>query len=37
LIPVKDRGIYDEVEKTWTKEVACREGSRCLRCEYREE
>ncbi|MCK4679139.1 MAG: NADH-quinone oxidoreductase subunit NuoF [Bacteroidales bacterium] len=37
LIPVKERGIYNEVEKTWNKEIACRESSRCLRCEYRED
>jgi NADH-quinone oxidoreductase subunit F len=37
LVPVKDRGIYHEVEKTWNKEIACQESSRCLRCEYRED
>jgi len=37
LTPVKERGIYNEVEKTWNKEIACRESSRCLRCEYRED
>jgi len=37
LISVKERGIYNEVEKTWNKEIACQESSRCLRCEYRED
>ncbi len=37
LIPVQERGVNDEVEKTWSKEIACRESSRCLRCEYRED
>ncbi|MGE4413276.1 MAG: NADH-quinone oxidoreductase subunit NuoF, partial [Candidatus Caldatribacteriota bacterium] len=35
LLPVQERGVYNEVEKTWSKEVSCRESSRCLRCEYR--
>lgn len=37
FIPVKDRGIHNEVEKTWPEKTACKEGTRCLRCEYREE
>ncbi|MDD4343984.1 MAG: NADH-quinone oxidoreductase subunit NuoF [Eubacteriales bacterium] len=37
LIPVEDRGVYDEVEKTWSKDTTCRESERCLRCEYRED
>lgn len=37
LLPVQERGICNEVEKTWDKETTCREGSRCLRCEYRED
>jgi NADH-quinone oxidoreductase subunit F len=37
LIPVEERGIHDEVEKTWNKDITCRESERCLRCEYRED
>jgi len=37
LLPVEERGIYDEVEKTWSKDITCRESERCLRCEYRED
>jgi len=37
LIPVEERGIHTEVEKTWSKDITCRESERCLRCEYRED
>jgi len=37
LLPVEDRGVHDEVEKTWSKGITCRESERCLRCEYRED
>lgn len=37
FLPVEERKIYTEVEKTWDKETSCRESSRCLRCEYRED
>ncbi len=37
LLPIQDRGVHNEVEKTWNKEITCRESSRCLRCEYRED
>ena len=37
LLPVKERGVHNEVEKTWSKDIACRESERCLRCEYRED
>jgi len=38
LIPVARRaGNFDEVEVSWTRNVALCEAKRCLRCDYREE
>jgi len=37
LLPVEERVGWAEVEKTWSKQIACREAERCLRCEYKKE
>ncbi len=37
LLPVEERIGWAEVEKTWSRQIACREAERCLRCEYRKE
>ncbi len=38
LVPVsKRKGNFDEVESTWSSNVALAEAKRCLRCDYREQ
>ena len=37
LLPLRERGINTEVEKTWDRTAACKEATRCLRCEYKKE
>lgn len=35
FIPLKERNLDSEVEKTWDKNITCKEAERCLRCEYK--
>jgi len=37
LLPVEKRAGWVEVEKTWSRQIACQEAERCLRCEYKKE
>jgi NADH-quinone oxidoreductase subunit F len=36
MTPVAQRaGNFDEVERAWTEEMACKEAKRCLRCDFK--
>ncbi|GAB4113159.1 MAG: hypothetical protein Kow00103_04560 [Candidatus Caldatribacteriota bacterium] len=37
LLPLEERIGWTEVEKTWSRKIACREAERCLRCEFKKE